>query len=267
MAYQQSRDTLWLLTNKNDLVGVTIAPEGNVIAWHKHLISGPNVNIWGLTVIPNENGTFDDVWLIVERKITGAEEYHLEKIGADFDNDSLKNTTSAEDDIPIFLDGSIVNIQGGAGQVISGLDHLKGEEVTVTANGIVLEENLTVDGSGQVTLQTTQETGTRHVVGLPYTATLTTLDIEAGGDFGRSTGQVKRGHRVITRFYKTFDAKVRTKGGAFADALNFGTDAFTGLKRTNLDHSPDLELKVEIVSEKPYPCNVLNLSIQGVTYD
>ena len=266
MTYQASRDIVWVLTNKNDLVGITISDEAKTIAWHKHIIGGNNVNIWGVTSIPNEQGTFDELWLIVERNINSSTTYYLERMGADFNAESITNLDLGEEDIPIYMDSLVDRTVIVESDTITGLSHLEGETVLVTINGIRERGTFTVSG-GQITLSATQPIGTRVLVGLAYTAQMDTVDVVAGGDFGRATGIIKRTDRVTPRFYKTYDAKVLRTGSVNRENIPFGSDVFTGLKRVNLSSTPDEVQQVTVISDEPYPCNVLNMTLRGVAYD
>jgi hypothetical protein len=109
IVYQEARGILWALTSQDALIGLSIDKDANVLAWHKHTIGGQNVEIKSITTIPNPEGTFDDLYLLVKRDIDDPgfpTQYYLEKIGGDFEHPLLFNTSSYEDDKPYFLDCS-----------------------------------------------------------------------------------------------------------------------------------------------------------------
>jgi hypothetical protein len=107
IVFQESRGILWCLTSKGALLGLTIDNDSNILAWHKHTIGGSDVNINGLTIISNSDGTFDDLWLNVERTVNSTTEHYLEKIGDDFGHALLDNTSTDLDDQPWFMDSAI----------------------------------------------------------------------------------------------------------------------------------------------------------------
>ena len=107
MVYQNSRGILWFVTSNSALVGVTLDSDTGTIAWHRHTIGGTDASIQGLTVVPNSDGTFDDLYVSIKRTIDGASTYYLEKIGDDFEHTLLKNVSSSEDDQPYYSDSSL----------------------------------------------------------------------------------------------------------------------------------------------------------------
>jgi hypothetical protein len=107
MAHQVSTGILWCLTSRKALIGLTIDKDSNIVAWHKHVIGGTSVSINGIAIVPNSGGTFDDLYLSVERTINSASTYSLEKIGALFEHTLLKNVSTEEDDKPYFSDSSL----------------------------------------------------------------------------------------------------------------------------------------------------------------
>ena len=107
MAYQNSRGILWFVTSNNALVGVTLDADTGTIAWHRHTLGGTDAAVQGLCVIPNSDGTFDDLYISIKRTIDGGNKWYLEKIGDDFEHTLLKNVSTSDDDQPYFSDSSL----------------------------------------------------------------------------------------------------------------------------------------------------------------
>jgi hypothetical protein len=273
MAFQSSRSTVWLLTARNELVGVTIVRESKMLAWHKHEFTGTDFNIWGIASIPSVDGTVDDLYLNIQRTINGVTKYYLEKMGDDFNADSLNNTPVLDSDTPRFSDSHMKITFIAAASIVTGLGHLEGEVVTVTANGSEVigatVADFTVTG-GQITLPIEYAIGTVFVIGLTYEAILDTQDMLAGSDFGSPNASVQKIDRVVAKFYKTYDAQVGGLSdgvGTIFEALPFGSDIFTGNKKVHIANTPNIDVRARIKSSRPYPCNILSLTMRGVTHD
>ena len=110
MAWQESRSTMWFVTSNKALLGFTIDNKSGVAGWHRHEISPANGNqaeILGVTVLPNLDNTYMEVYVLVSRLVWVSTEISLEKIGDDFEHTLLKNNSTAEDDHPHFSDSSV----------------------------------------------------------------------------------------------------------------------------------------------------------------
>lgn len=112
LVYQQSRSIVWARTSRNALIGITINVSGDTVAFHKHLIGGTTsttglAEVLSITVAPNGDGSFDDLYMVVKRTINSSTVYYLEKIGNDFEHPDLVNSSPSEQDHPYFLDGAL----------------------------------------------------------------------------------------------------------------------------------------------------------------
>jgi len=264
--YQQDREIVWLRTTLNDLVGVTYSPGEQASGWFTVGITDAE-NIWGVAYIPESDGQEDALWVLVQRGTGVGAKYYLESIGIDFDGPTLASTTVFRQDIPVYLDSAKLSTAVGDVTTISGLDHLEGLEVAITADGEYIGDD-TVD-IGSIDLPQSYPDGTRFVVGLKYTATLDTASVEAGGDFGYSEGAIKKIDRVVAKLYKTKGLRVGSPDGKQKTypAKIPSNDAYTGNVRVEVPNSPSLEQSIRLLSEDPYPAHVVSLAIRGVSYD
>ena len=96
-----------------------------------------------------------------------------------------------------FVDQGLTT-DGATTTSITGLDHLEGEEVAVLADGAV-HPNRTVS-SGAITLQLAASVVN---VGLPYTATIKTMPIEAGAQDGTAQGKEQRINGIVLDLFET----------------------------------------------------------------
>jgi len=261
--YQISRQIGWYLNDINDLVGITYATELGTRAWHTHILGGNRVNVWGVCSIPNMSGSFDDVYLLTGRLIDGGTKYFLEKFVGDFEAETLDNTSSLEENLPIFTDAAVVQTLA-ASQFLTGLGTHEGETLTVTKAGLKFGTFVVV--GGQIDLGSAQ-TG-RFVSGFPMIAEGESLDLEAGGNFGTSKGSIKRVDEATLRVYKTVNLEIKGSGGSWQPLKMSNINALnTGKFRVNPHQSPNLESKISFRNTEPYPSTVLALILQGETDD
>ena len=283
-SHQNSKDIIWLINSKSNLIGVVYSRENGNISWFRTVfpnssfppVGGGSLNIWGITSTPNLDGGSDDLWIIVERPNTAGRVYTLERVGQDFEGETLTEQPVIEENLPAYLDSHIVinNLVGAAITTVTGLDHLEGNEVTVMYRGELIGLR-TVDGSGEISFVgdapalAKLNVGGMGFAGIPYTAEFETLDIEAGGDLGFSEGHVQRIERAYVRFDKTRQARV----GSITrqDPVKFNHSStivlFTGVKRVNVPNSPGIEQRIKITSSEAQPCNVMSIAIRGSTDD
>lgn len=151
---------LWAVRSDGVLLGLTYQREHQVWAWHQHNTNGTFESVASIT----EDGR-DAVYIIVNRTINGGTKRYVERFEKRVVSDSAD----------VFCVDSGLTYNGSAATVISGLDHLEGEDVAVVADGNVVK-NLTVS-SGSITLPRAAE---KVTVGLAYTPAIETLDVDVG---------------------------------------------------------------------------------------
>lgn len=149
LVYQKDPHSIvWALGSDGVLLGLTLLPNENVWAWHKHTTGDGDV-IEDICVLPEEEG--DALYLVVQRTIGSDSTRYIERL-------ALREGITADNLAArcIFADAS-VTYSGTPATSITGLDHLEGMVVSVVADGVVLSngdpalEEYTV-GSGAITL-------------------------------------------------------------------------------------------------------------------
>jgi len=274
MTYQPSRDVVWMLTTNNELIAMTFSRETEIVAWHFHETrSGDTIK--SIAVIPNSDGSYDELWAVIERSVDGGTNQYIEKMGDDFEHDVLNNTSSDDDDVPFYTDSSIKIVQGSTSTTVTlptnaeigvTASHLEGETVDVLA-GDTVEKGLTVSSSA-ITMSAAVPAGTVVVVGLRYTSRLKSLDIEAGADFGTSDGNRQRIDRLALRLFKSQGGDYGNENQSTLFKIEYdGNDVFTGLKRVDFEISPDMDNQILIQHDDPVPFNLLSVTYRGVSYD
>lgn len=241
LAYLKSPwSTIWTCRDDGELIGLTYVPEHKVFAWHRHDLGG---DVESVACIPGE------IWVVVKRTINSATVRYIERI-LPWDG-TLNNS--------VFMDCA-AEYSGTATATITGLSYLEGETVGVISNGKYVGTK--VVSSGSITLDAT----TTHAwVGLPYTSTLKTINIEHANPPGTSQGAKRRIVHAIARLVNTVGGKVGFDASD-ADDIEYDDEGNPNVSTPELftgDTNPVLITTssgrpqyLTIVQDKPYPFSV-----------
>lgn len=241
LAYLKSPwSTIWTCRDDGELIGLTYVPEHKVFAWHRHDLGG---DVESVACIPGE------IWMVVKRTINGATVRYIERI-LPWDG-TLNNS--------VFMDCA-AEYSGTATATITGLSYLEGETVGVISNGKYVGTKV-VD-SGAITLDAT----TTHAwVGLPYTSTLKTINIEHANPPGTSQGAKRRIVHAIARLVNTVGGKVGFDASD-ADDIEYDDEGNPNVSTPELftgDANPVLITTssgrpqyLTLVQDEPYPFSV-----------
>jgi hypothetical protein len=185
---------IWMRRGDGLLIGLTLNPMTQLLAWHEHQLPGSLAgadwpSVISLEILPLDG--HDQLWIAVRRTINGAEIETIEAMQLPFDSlrDAQVNAC--------YLD-SAVYYSGVSTTSIAGLDHLEGQSVYAYADGIV-QGPFTVSG-GAITLTTAASV---VWAGLDYSALsdLETLLVRAQG-----------AHSALTRVISTLVEVLDTNG-------------------------------------------------------
>lgn len=228
LAYQVDPDSVvWLRRADGVLVGMTYERAQEVIAWHKHTLGGTSPNVNRIASVPGTSG--DDLYLLVARTINGGTKRYVEVLST-----GLRPEDDKEDGI--YID-SAATYSGVATSTITGLWHLEGETVDVLNYGSVERDKVVTNGA--ITLTNSATLNQPVHVGLRYTSTLETLELEAGAQAGTAQSRVGRISEVFMRLYRSLGGTVgqdsthqddiiyRTP----ADVMGSSPPLFSGLKK------------------------------------
>lgn len=258
---QEPYSILWTVRNDGTLLGLTYYREQQMIAWHAHTLGGGGI-VESVATIPG--GDADQLWMVVRRTIDGVIRRYIEVLddfGAleDFETGADGGTLGLLDE-DLFFGDAYALYAGAPATVISGLDYLEGQAVTVLADGAVVP-GLTVT-AGEVTLPLA---ASRVYVGLPYLSELLPMPIEAGAQEGTPVGKLKRVDKVRVGVYRsgTFVAGEPT-GPQWAqpmrqpsDDMDSGVPLFTGVYEFDFDGDFAFTAEIRITASGPQPLTVL----------
>ena len=185
---------LWIARQDGALVGLTYDRAQEVVAWHRHPLGGIHA-VRSVVSIPSPDGSWDDLWLSVERTI----ESDSGPSRSFFSVEVLADERQIGGDVrDAYLVDCGLTYDGAPASTFSGLDHLEDATVTILADGYTVPDRDVI--AGAVSLDSP---ASKVHVGLPYRSLMRTMRIEAGGEGGVAQGQIKRIHRVTCRFLET----------------------------------------------------------------
>lgn len=258
MTYQQEPDQIiWVIDKDGDLYGMTYERGEDVVGWHRHNIGG---KIMSVSSIPHWDGDQDSFWMIVKRMIDGEEVQYIEYMEKVF-----------TDNYAFYVDCGLT-YEGTPATTISNLDHLEGEEVAVLADGAV--HPLVTVTSGQITLNWSASV---VIIGLPYTATVKTMPIEAGAADGTAQGKTARINNVVFRLKDTgpgfwygpcLDCMDELQLRTTSMPMNEPVPLYTGDTRyLGWPGGYDQGVQIMVQHRLPLSCTLVSLMPQLTTYD
>ena len=266
MAYQQEPDSVvWCVRNDGTLLGLTYRREEEVVAWHKHVIggsfSGGQAVVESIATLPTDTGE-DELYMVVKRTIgNGGTKKYVEKLKV-FDFGS--NTVNS-----FFVDSGL-SYSGSSANTLSGLAHLKNENVQVLGDG-ASHPDKTISGNAL----TLDYPVTSAAVGFGFESSMQTLRVDSGSVDGTSQGKPKRIHGITVRFFETVGAEVGNDSGEvdrifFRDSsmdMDTAVPMFTGDKEIEFPGGFDDDDRIFIKQNQPLPLTVLAFYPRMNTFD
>ena len=202
---------LWLVMADGRLVSFTFDAQQQVAALAQHDLSG---SVEAVAVIPSNDERRDDVWVIVKRKIGSVMKRYAEWIDngtrsdypddVEYIRDPVEREKAELDyirDSGFFVDSGLIYNRpvGDVTKKLSGLDHLKGCEVAISANGLERPHQIVAD-DGSIEIK---ETDARVVVGLPISSVLQPQKIYLQSDRGMGMSCVQRIDHLTLMVYRS----------------------------------------------------------------
>lgn len=261
MAVQRQPDTrIWFVLNNGTCAMLTYERSEDVLSWFTFETDGL---IEDVAVLPSAED--DDVYMVVNRTISGATRRYVERLA--YDTQAHGGTTN-------YMADSYVTVPLSASTTVTGLSHLEGETVVVWAAGSAVmngdvPQTFTVS-SGQITLPETV-TGT-VVVGLSYDWQWQSAKLAYGVQDGAPLSRRKTLRNVAPILYKTHMRGI--KAGQTFTAMDYLPLSYKGETldaNTVLDvydsqsycipGNWDTDTRLCLAGQAPLPCTVLSLSL------
>lgn len=281
IAYQQELvPILWNRCTDGSLIGATYKRESlsasqgpAFIGWHQHTL-GSGRTIESICAGPSDDGLLDALTIVSNDTATGIR--HVERLTNLFEEGSDISAGWFLDDAitPAY---AVATVAGRASLVLTGLWHLNGSTVTVSAGGIdcgafaVASGTCTVPLTGLLTqayIDTFDSGAFPVVVGFSYTSkgqiVRPATQPESGARTGPGFGKVRRTHLLSallqdtqgisfgTDFAKLNAANFETPGGTAYTRL----ELFSGVFRVTPTDSYGLDSMVAWQISRPYPATV-----------
>ena len=252
MAYAKGPvPVVWAVSSDGTLLGMTYVPEQQVYAWHQH--STINGAFESICVVGEGND--DILYAIVKRTIDENEVRYVERMASRYYGE-LQDYFGVD---------SGLTYSGAAADVMSGLDHLEGETVSILADGAVMAPR--VVSGGQITLDTDAELV--HI-GLPVVSQFQTLPVVAEIE-AYSQATVKNVNGVTLRVYRSgafevgpdlsrmTEARIRT-----TETYGSAPDLQTGEIEVKVAGSWSDDGSIFVYSADPVPLTVVNMTAEVV---
>lgn len=248
--------TIWFSDKDGNLRSISYDADNKVCAGARHDIGGKVVS---LAVIPEPNGNYDELWMVVERDIDGQTSYFTERLSWGLPqedvSDEYKNMHQVFSDCAKVFEFSELTSE------IGGLYFLEGKTVNVLVDGKVQNKKTVVDGA--ITLD---EAGTVVVVGLAYDWLIETLFINMGANDGTAQGLPQRVSKIIARFIDTRYFKAKASEGNRYDVI-CDEDVLTDDDREiHLPSDYSRRMTMFFAGDKPVSCCILMLVGEMKTY-
>ena len=246
LCYQQEPDHLiWCVLSNGQLASLTYLAEQEVCAWTHHDTQGAFRSV---CTIPN-NG-FDEVWMSVERE----NGWNIEKMS--------RRLASKDPAAQIFVDAAVYVKSEEGMSVLSGLEHLEGQTVTVLAEGNIYPEQAVTQG--QISLSRPMK---EIVVGLGYTSEIKTLPLSSEYILGNKL------RRFVSACVRLLDSRGGEIGvlpeetepipfpacAAYNGSVPLQSGYFPVLLRSN----HELGAGIWIRQQAPFPFTLISLYVQA----
>jgi hypothetical protein len=244
--------TMWFVSNNFVLSSMTYEKDQDVVAWAQHKIGGPATGAFVESVAVVPNTTTDSVFLIVRRTINGGIKRYIEKIDSDFQPEIGQVAADG-----FYCDSGLQQYTPGTFSTsITGVNHLEGETVQVSADGIYYG---TAKVNAGVVIVPNNGKGQKIVVGYGLSSVMTSVDPEGGSALGTSQGKTKRIDWIDVRVKDSMPFKL----GKSEDPTElrkvtseFFRELKTGIVRVSADTGFNSIGEYTIVQDEPYPLTI-----------
>jgi hypothetical protein len=175
---------IWAISASGRLLGCTYIPEQEIGGWHQH----DTLNGRFLSCVAVAESQTDALYVVVRRNINGQSRQFIER---------MRNRSFVDLKDAFFVDAGM-SYNGTPVTVLSGLNHLEGEMVSILADGAVHPQRQVINGR----IQLEAPASCIHV-GLPIVADAVTLPVVAQIDSGYGQGRTKNVNKIWLRVHES----------------------------------------------------------------
>ena len=241
--------TIWFSDKEGNLRSVSYDADNKVCAGARHDVGGKIVS---LAVIPEPNGNYDELWMIVERVVAGQTVYYTERLSWGLPQEDV--TDEYKNKYQIYSDCAKVFEFDELTSEIGGLYFLEGKTVKVLVDGKVQTDKTVVDGT--ITLD---DAGKVVVVGVGYNWLIETLYINIGANDGTAQGLPQRVSKLIARVINTRYFKAKASGGNRYDFVCDKDELTDDDFKIHLPSDYSRQMTMFFEGDKPVSCCILML--------
>lgn len=253
--------TIWFSDKDGNLKSISYDADNKVCAGARHDIGGKVVS---LAVIPEPNGNYDELWLVVERVVDNTTCYYTERLSWGLPQEDVSD--EYKNKYQIYSDCAKTIIANDMDtKLFGGFYFLEGKQVNVLVDGLPQDKQTVVDGTITVSGRLLP-TNNVVVVGLSYDWLIETLFINMGANDGTAQGLPQRVSKIIARFIDTRYFKAKASEGNRYDVI-CDEDVLTDDDREiHLPSDYSKRMTMFFAGDKPVSCCILMLVGEMKTY-
>ena len=253
--------TIWFSDKDGNLRSISYDADNKVCAGARHDIGGKVVS---LAVIPEPNGNYDELWLVVERVVDNTTCYYTERLSWGLPQEDVSD--EYKNKYQIYSDCAKTIIANDMDtSLFGGFYFLEGKQVNVLVDGLPQDKQTVVDGTITVSGRLLP-TNNVVVVGLSYDWLIETLFINMGANDGTAQGLPQRVSKIIARFIDTRYFKAKASEGNRYDVI-CDEDVLTDDDREiHLPSDYSKRMTMFFAGDKPVSCCILMLVGEMKTY-
>lgn len=282
---EASTSIMFAVTNDGLLRGCSLDREYEVNAWFPIVPGGTGLGpdntpqVKSICGVPFFRGTTDLLYAIIDRVVAGFPVRTLERlipIYEKYDLDTVNGDFHYQMDSWVQSTGVYLNDATTFGGIAP---HLLDSAVDVYFSG-VYAGRYTLD-NGDLTVPASILSGIDRsdiILGLPYESIFEPLSLEHANNFGSPVGRMKKIDEVIIRFWNSMYCEygnpitdeffpVELNPGAGTGTVPKLLDLFSGQKVYKFPNGYAKDYRIQIKTDKPYPVNILSVTVQGITHD
>lgn len=228
----------------------------NIKGFSRFKLGGTTQVLSSVSVV-GADGKSDELWVLVLRETPGGARREIWR-------QTSWRELGADPSQSFYVDGGVRANAAGGQTHFTGLTHLASESVAVLAGGAVIP-GITVGADGSLDLPAGSVPSAAYtlIVGLPFTATATTLPPEVKTPSGTSQGLKQRVRKVVLRLLETMGLKVGNAGGTLdlledmdrsaSDYMDSPIPLFSGDTQGLVETEFDRAGKITWTSSDPLP--------------
>ena len=258
LGYQRVPHALAYAVRGDGQLIVHAKTRSEIRGWTRWKLGGGAKVLSAVSVV-GSSGKTDDMWVLIERD--NGNDLPVREVWRQARWRELGDPIAGS----CYLDAATIFAMNGESNVAS-VPHLANDTVTALVNGVVVE-GLVVPGDGQleVPVQYVPDFDYTLIVGLPYTATATTMRPELRDGRGSLAGLRQRATKIIARLIETLGLRIAAPGQSTPEdlilrqggqAMDAQVPVVSGDVEGLIDADIDRDGRTIWTSDKPLPATI-----------